>query len=127
MEITMEDRRYLSQLSRVKAPAGFEQTVLTRLRERQKRRVRIIRLELGLAGVAALFLVGFLIFWPGVRKSPEGSPTLAGFNPEVTPEREIHVVEPIDLRKELRRRTEGPQAVYILEQVSDSWIQQIRY
>ncbi|MGQ9801136.1 MAG: hypothetical protein ACUVRL_05685 [Candidatus Saccharicenans sp.] len=121
----MDSERYLKNLERVAAPAEFEAVVLSRVRERKAKRVRLRRLEFSLAGAAALLLVGILIFAPGLRKSPVS--TMAGINPEGQQGKVIHVVEPLDLRQEMRRAASESQTMFILEQVSDSWIQQISY
>ncbi len=121
----MDVERYLQGLDRVSAPPGFEQAVLTGLAERKKARVRWRRLEFSLAGAAALVLATIIIFSPFARKSPVNS--MASLSQEVPPGKVVHVVEPLDLRREMRRASDDSQTVFILEQVSDNWIQQISY
>ncbi|MCX8160902.1 MAG: hypothetical protein N3G18_08225 [Candidatus Saccharicenans sp.] len=121
----MDVEKYLQGLERVSAPPGFEQSVLSRLDEHKKARIRWRRLELSLAGAAALVLAGIIIFSPLVRKSP-GDNLVSLSQPEESG-RVVHVVEPLDLRKEMRRTSDDSQTVFILEQVSDNWIQQISY
>ncbi|RFT15344.1 MAG: hypothetical protein OP8BY_0453 [Candidatus Saccharicenans subterraneus] len=121
----MDVERYLRGLDRVSAPPGFEQAVLTRLAERRKARVRWRRLEFSLAGAAALVLAAIIIFSPMARKSPVS--TMASVNQEERPGQVVHVVEPLDLRREMRRTSDDSQTVFILEQVSDNMIQQISY
>ncbi|MCR4396796.1 MAG: hypothetical protein NUW07_08725 [Candidatus Saccharicenans sp.] len=121
----MDPERYLKNLERVTAPAGFEAVVLTRVREQKIKRVRLRRLEFSLAGAAALLLTGILVFSPGLRKSPVS--TVAGLSPEGEKGKVVHLVEPLDLRREMRRAASEAQTVFILEQVSDNWIQQISY
>ncbi|MBC7361026.1 MAG: hypothetical protein H5U06_01885 [Candidatus Aminicenantes bacterium] len=120
----MEEQKYVSQLPRVSAPPGFEQMVLARLREEKSRRVRLKRLEWSLAGAVALFLIAILVLTSGLKK-PEYS--VAGIEKNYGQEKVIPVVEPIDLRKEMMKATDEPQTVFILEQVSDGLIQQVRY
>lgn len=121
----MDVERYLQGLDRVSAPPGFEQAVLSRLAERQKARVRWRRLEFSLAGAAALVLAAIIIFSPSARKSPVS--TMASANQVERPNQVVHVVEPLDLRREMRRVPDDSQTVFILEQVSDNLIQQISY
>lgn len=121
----MDPERYLKNLERIAAPVGFEAAVLARVREKKERRVRLRRLEFSLAGAAALLLIGILIFSPGLRKSPVS--TIAGISPEERQERVIHLVEQLNLRQEMGRAASESQTMFILEQVSDSWIQQISY
>lgn len=121
----MDVEKYLQGLDRVSAPPGFELSVLARLNERKKARARLRRLEFSLAGAAALVLAGIIIFSPAVRKSPVDS--LATLSSEGQEGKVVHVMEPLDLRREMRRTSDDSQAVFILEQVSDNWIQQISY
>lgn len=121
----MDVERYLQGLNRVSAPPGFEQTVLARLDERKKVRVRWRRLEFSLAGAAALVVAGIIIFSPLTRKSSVS--TMASISQEEQQVRVVHVVESLDLRKEMRRMSDDSQTVFILEQVSDNLIQQISY
>ena len=123
----MEDERYFKPLDRVLAPPGFEQAVLTKLRERKAKKTRLTRLEFSLAGATALIVAAFIIFSPAVRKSLPPVESGAGLSSEMTPEKVVHLMEPIDWKKEMLKAAEEPQTVFILEQVSDSWIQQIRY
>lgn len=120
----MDSEEYLNELDQVTAPPGFEQSVLDRLRIRKARQTRLIRLELSLAGVAGLVLIGLLIFSPVFHKPDY---PVAGTGQELSSEKVIHLIEPIDLKKEMLRGTDEPQTVFILEQVSDSWIQQVKY
>jgi len=117
----MEVERYLRGLDRVSAHR-FEQAVLTGLNERKKARVRRRRIEFSLAGVAALILAAFIIFSPVARKSAVES--VASLDQEEQPGRMVPVVEPLDLRREMRRTSDDSQAIFILEQVSDNWVQQ---
>lgn len=121
----MDVERYLQGLDRVSAPPGFEHSVLTRLDERKQARVRWRRLEFSLAGAAALVLAGIIIFSPSTRKST--SSTVASRGQEEPAGRVVHLVEPLDLRREMRRTSDDSQTVFILEQVSDNLIQQISY
>jgi hypothetical protein len=120
----MEEQRYASQLPRVNAPPGFEQTVLVRLKEKKSRHLRMKRLEWSLAGAAALILIVILIFTL-VGKKPEYS--VAGIEKDYGQENVVPVIEPINFRNEILKATDEYQTVFILEQVTDSMIQQVRY
>lgn len=121
----MDAEKYLQQLDRVIAPPGFEQAVLARVNERKKTRVRLRRLGFSLAGATALILAGVIIFSPLLKKAP--LETMADFPAEDQQGKLVKVIEHLDLRKEMRRAAGDYQTVFILEQVSDGWIQQISY
>jgi hypothetical protein len=120
----MEEQKYVSQLPRVSAPPGFEQTVLVRLKEKKTRQVRWRRLEWSLAGAAALVLIAVLIFRPVLKKSEYSE---AEIKRDYGQEEVISVIEPLNFREEIMKATDEPQTVFILEQVSDSLVQQARY
>jgi hypothetical protein len=123
----MDDEKYFSQLGRVAAPPDFEQSVLTRLKRRRKKRVKLRQLEFGLAGAAALIIAGLMIFSPSTRRSTYPGESVTGMAQEASQDRVIHLVEPLDLRQEMRRSVDEPRTVFILEQVSDNLVQQVRY
>lgn len=120
----MSEEKYVSPLPEVSAPPGFEQSVLVRLREEKNRQVRLRRLEWSLAGGVALILIAILVFNFLIKK-PEYS--VAEMEKSYDQEKIIHVVEPVDLRKEIKNMVDEPQTIFILEQVSDGLIQQVRY
>jgi len=120
----MEERKYISQLPRVNAPPGFKQAVLVRLKEKKSRAFRLKRLEWSFAGAAALILIAVLIFTPFLKKSES---TVARIEKDYGQENVVPVVESLNFRNEMMKATEDYQTVFILEQVSDSMIQQVRY
>ncbi|MGB9892908.1 MAG: hypothetical protein ACPLRA_00735 [Candidatus Saccharicenans sp.] len=123
----MTEEKFFQQLDRAVAPPGFEQVVLAKLREQKTRRTRLKRLEFSLAGLAAMIIAAILIFSPVARKSISPVESAAGLSSATTPEKVIHLMEPIDLKKEMRRTNEEGQTVFILEQVSDNWVEQVKY
>jgi len=124
----MDDQKYLSQLNQVVAPPDFEQSVLTRLKRNREKRVKLRKLEFSLAGAATLIIIGLIIFSPSARKpSSLEESSLIEMAQEASQDQAIHLVEPLDLRQEMRRSTDEIQTVFILEQVSDNWVQQVRY
>jgi hypothetical protein len=65
----MEERELLDAMTRVKAPAGFEESVLNRLPAARKARARARRhaaYRYAFAGSAALMIAGFLFFNPSL-------------------------------------------------------------
>ncbi len=136
----MEGHELLAKVNRVRAPEGFEASVLGRLPAARRERARARRTALyryAFAGTAALVLAGFLVFAPGsgekdaVLTSAErqfltASPGLDG---EGAPERSrvVPVYEAMDYASEFRNVRPQPRTVYILEQVSDAVRSEIIY
>ncbi|HOM94597.1 MAG TPA: hypothetical protein P5517_04320 [Candidatus Saccharicenans sp.] len=121
----MEEKNYISQLPRVKAPEDFENQVLNRLKKEKVRVVRQRRWAWGLGGVAAAVLMAIILIKPGVKQP---SYTAQQLEQERSPLEVIQVVEPLNLENEIKTATDDPQTVFILEQVSDRpLIQQVRY
>ncbi|MBC7363615.1 MAG: hypothetical protein H5U07_03595 [Candidatus Aminicenantes bacterium] len=120
----MNEEKYLSYLDKVSAPPGFEQAVLNRLRKERKHRLWLRRLELGLTAAVIVLVVLQLTFQP-LSKWGSGPTELASNGHAASEER--FIIEPVDLKKEIKMAYEEPQTIFILEQVSDNWIQQIKY
>jgi len=124
----MDEEKYLSQLNQVAAPPDFEQLVLTRLKRNREKKVKLRKLEFSLAGAATLIIIGLIIFSPSAKRpSSLEDFSLIEMVQEASQDKAIHLVEPLDLRQEMRRSTDEIQTVFILEQVSDNWVQQVRY
>jgi len=120
----MDDERYLSQLDKVSAPPGFEQAVLGRLSKKKKQRSWLKRLEWGLATAVFLLVVMQLAFQPLLRLGSRPAELASTGQPVV---QDRFIIEPVDLKKEMKNAYEEPQAIFLLEQVSDNWVQQIKY
>ncbi|HRD01255.1 MAG TPA: hypothetical protein PLP57_01260 [Candidatus Saccharicenans sp.] len=121
----MEEKKYTSLLPRVQAPDGFENQVLRRLREKKARATRQVRWVWGLAGVAAVLLVVIVLILPGTRQLEYSA---SQFKEDSSAVETIQIVEALNLENEIRRATDDPQTVFILEQVSDrALVQQVRY
>ncbi|MGB4704087.1 MAG: hypothetical protein WBI18_03270 [Candidatus Saccharicenans sp.] len=120
----MDVGSYFKNLDRVSAPPGFEASVLARLRERNEARLRLRRLSFSLAGATAVVLAAVILLLPIFRKT---HPEKADFSFAGQPEKVIAIVEPLNLKNEMRRSEGDYRTVFILEQVSDSMIQQISY
>ncbi|MBP6059538.1 MAG: hypothetical protein KA522_02065 [Candidatus Saccharicenans sp.] len=121
----MEEKNYVSQLPRVKAPDGFEKQVLNRLKEEKARVVRQRRWAWGISGAAAAVLMAIILINPEVKQPPYSARQLGQ---ESSTLETIQVVEPLDLENEIKIATDDPQTVFILERVSDrALIQQVRY
>ncbi|HPW17673.1 MAG TPA: hypothetical protein PLP83_04760 [Candidatus Aminicenantes bacterium] len=122
-------------MTRVRAPEGFERTVLSRLPEARQKRARARRAtayRFAFAGSAALLLVGFLVFAPASRR-PETVLTtaerraLSAVPDRWAPPRVLPVYEAVDYTSEFRDVQSQPRTVYILEQVSESRSSEIIY
>jgi hypothetical protein len=135
----MEGHEQLAKLTKVNAPAGFEQAVLARIPSAREERARARRAAIyrfAFAGSAALVLAGFLVFGPS---STEQDTVLTYAEREAlsaTPGqgkgaaqrgRVLPVYEAMDYASEFRNVQSQPQTVYILEQVSESVSSEIIY
>jgi len=136
----MEGHELLAKMTRVAAPAGFEQGVMTRLAAARKERARIRRANIryAFAGSTALVLIGFLLLNPSLLQK---EPTLTYAEKEAlsvpsasgkrvsssAPSSLVPVFETMDYAAEFRNAQSQPQTVYILEQVSDVVSSEIIY
>jgi hypothetical protein len=132
----MEGHEQLAKMTRVRAPEGFEGTVLAKLpsarQERVRARSRRAVYRYAFAGSAALLLIGFLVFNPASRE-PDTVLTYAERQAlSATPDqgsrsRVVPVYETVDYTSEFRNVQSQPRTVYILEQVSESASSEIIY
>ncbi len=138
----MEGLELLKKFSGVRAPEGFERTVLDRLpSERTRRSRRQFFLRYAYAGSAAVFLVGavmaaLLLFNGDGGRTPAGNqigkfpgpgPVFSdrAGTPEALPF--IPVLETVNYSAEVRSASYEPQTIYILEQVSEGAPSGIKY
>jgi len=132
----MNDWEILKRLDMVKAPPDFEQTVMARLslRKREERRKRMI-LRWSMAGsfasLAAVFILLNIFVFEG--RSPSGlaekerdAASASSILPAAE-ERTIPIIETLDYRTEIRSRSSDPEAIFLLEQISDTTSGEIRY
>jgi len=123
--VEKEEKKYISQLPVVEAPPGFESQVLARVRDQKVRAVRRRRWEFGLAGVGAVAVALAVLISPGIKQPEYSARQVKTDNSSLET---IQVMEPLNLENEMRRATDDPQTVFILEKVSDQpLIQQVRY
>jgi hypothetical protein len=136
----MEEHELLDRMTRVKAPAGFEEGVLSRLPAARKERARARRAayRFAFAGSAALLLVGFLLFNPSLfeketvltyaeREALTANPGEGTGAPSAARGRFVPVYETMDYASEFRNAQSRPKTVYILEQVSEITSSEIIY
>jgi hypothetical protein len=130
----MEGHEQLAKMTRVRAPEGFERTVLARLPAARERRVRARRAayRYAFAGSAALLLIGFLVFNPTSREpdtvlTSAERQALSADPDNARPSRVLPVYETVDYTSEFRNAQSQPRTVYILEQVSESRPSEIIY
>ncbi len=137
----MEGHEQLAKMTRVRAPEGFEVTILAKLpaaRQERARARRVMAYRYAFAGSAALLLVGFLVFAPSSSREPDtvltyaerealtaapgkGAPAAASRTPVVP------VYETMDYSSELRNVQAQRPTIYILEQVSETRPSEIIY
>ncbi len=135
----MEGHELLVKMTKVKAPAAFEEGVLARLPAARVERSRSRRRAFAgaaFAGSAALILVAVLVLGPS-RPDESGLLTYAEREAlTATPgrggqaaggSRLVPVYEPMDYASEYRNARPQPQTVYILEQVSETVSSEIIY
>ncbi len=135
----MEGHELLVKMTKVEAPAGFEEGVLARLPAVRAERARSRRRAFAgtaFAGSAALILVAVLVFGPS-RPDEAGVLTYAEREAlSATPgrgaraaagSRLVPVYETMDYASEYRNARPQPQTVYILEQVSETVPSEIIY
>jgi hypothetical protein len=124
----MEGHELLSKMTRVAAPAGFEEGVLAGLAAARKRRERTRRTNLryAFAGSAALVLAAFFLLNPSLfdREPPL---TFAEKEALSASPRSVPVFETMDYASEFRNASSQPRTVYILEQVSEAASSEIIY
>ena len=122
----MEELDLRRAFKTVQAPPGFEQMVLSRLREVQAGaaavRTRPLGLRLALAGGLAALLASFVLINVFVL-NPGGSPAdLADNRPGqgTLQSGVVQVMDRVDYGREVRNISGDPNTIYILEQVSDN-------
>ncbi len=132
----MDDYNLLSNMDAVKAPPGFEQGVMAEIALKKKKRLKVKRLNLSLAGAcASLAIVALLAHFfiipqrfsreaTGLRS--EGASLLdQRFYPQKNSI--IPITEAVDYTGEIQKLTREPRTIYILEQVSHSTDTSITY
>lgn len=126
----MDEMTILKKLEKVKAPPDFEQQVMARLslRRRSLRRERV-GLRLSLAGAFASLVLVFVLLNVfvlqnraplNISPSPgEQSGAAAGVQPAAFGQT-VPIIETLDYSSEMRSRSYEPEAIYLLEQISDT-------
>jgi hypothetical protein len=127
----MDEITILKKLEKVKAPPDFEQQVMARLslRRRSLRRQQV-GFRLSLAGAFASLILVFVLLNVFVlqNRAPLGvsqaesarSGAAAGLQPGAGFGQTIPIIETLDYSSEIRSRSLEPEAIYLLEQVSDT-------
>lgn len=133
----MEELDLLKKLNRVKAPPDFEQGVLTLLSTRKEiKRLRKRYFRLSFAGAFAILLAFFVTLNVFVlhKKSPVGVAELekdvSSYIQREKPIRTrdyIPLIETVDYSREIRRLSYEPNVIYILENISEDYIEKIKY
>ncbi|HSA95328.1 MAG TPA: hypothetical protein VLJ16_04705 [Acidobacteriota bacterium] len=136
----MEGHEQLAKVIKVRAPEGFEVTVLAKLpaaRQERARARRVTAYRFAFAGSAALLLAGFLVFAPSSRE-PDAVLTYAerealtaapgkGAASAASRSRALPVYETMDYPSEFRNAQAQRPTIYILEQVSETRPSEIIY
>jgi hypothetical protein len=133
----MDESNLLKKLDRVQAPPGFEQKVIAQLslRKRSTRERRRV-FGLSLAGafaslLAVLILLNVFILQKKTRLEVADSKRdyypASRVVPKTTADQAISVIETLDYATEIRSRSADPGVIYLLEQVSDTTMREIKY
>jgi len=129
----MDVTNLLEKLERVKAPPDFEQSVLDLLSERkEKKQLKWKHLRLSFAGALALLLVFFVAINVFVLQK-KGALDLTDMERDIPsagnmrPMDYIPIIEIVDYNREIQSVSSEPQTIYLLEQVSDSHREKIKY
>ncbi len=134
----MDVPNLLKKLERVKAPPDFEQKIMAQLslRKRRKRRIKYLRPSLAGAFSAALvFFIAVNVFIlpkkgplevADLEKGLASASTFQGGGEPRNGET-IAIIEAADYAGEIQSASWEPQAIYILEQVSDGTSTKIKY
>jgi hypothetical protein len=132
----MDEFSLLKKLETVKAPPDFEQKVMAELAlRRRSERPRRLALRWSLAGSLAGLLAIFVLLnvfvlrqkAPVVTTETKGGIPASGLIQEAAINQTVPLIETLDYTTEFRSRSREPQAVYLLEQVSDSTPKGITY
>lgn len=133
----MDELNLLKKLDRVQAPPGFEQKVMAQLslRKRSTReRRRVFGLSLAGAFASLLAVLILLNVFVLKKKTPlEVADTERGYYPasgvvsKTTADKTMRVIETLDYATEIRSRSAEPEVIYLLEQVSDTTMREIKY
>jgi hypothetical protein len=136
----MEGHELLAKMTKVAAPAGFEDGVLSKLPAARKERARARRavLRYAFAGSAVVVLAGFFLLNPSLfeketvltfaeRAALTAAPGKGARVPSADRGRSVPVYERMDYASEFRNAQSQPRTVYILEQVSESISPEIIY
>jgi len=124
----MEELNLLEKLERVKAPPGFEQRVKIMLRERkEKKRLMIRGFRYSFAAGLALLLVFFSVLGIDIFQK-KGSVALTLQKGESLETREyIPITEVVNYSSEIKNLASESGVIYILEEVSDDFREEIKY
>lgn len=122
----MEELDLRHILGEVKAPPGFERTVLARLHDLKSggrpAELGALRPKLswaaGLAAVLVCLVLVNVVFLP--RSGRGTASSTAGFGSDQVQGQVVPVMDSVDYGREVRNVSGEPSTVYILEQVSDS-------
>lgn len=133
----MEELDLFKKLNKVKAPPDFEKGVLTLLSTRKEtKRLRKRYFRLSFAGAFAILLAFFVslnVFVLhkkaplGVAESEKGLPSYIQRESPIRTRDYIPLIETVDYSKQIRRLSYEPDVIYILENISESHIEKIKY
>ena len=139
----MEELDLLKKLERVKAPPDFEEKLYAQIPARREKRLRARNLRLSLAGAASVFFVAVLlvnIFLFRGQEAMQEPMKIAEIEKETPVASSVYkkaetlrhrdtipIIEAVDFNKEIRSVSRQPQTIYILEQVSDTKRDKIKF
>jgi hypothetical protein len=132
----MKELDILNEYERVEAPQYFEKGVMNLLMQRKKKKQKSRILRLSLAGAAStlgvLLLVCNIFFFNGkslqeyAENDTESVQALENYY-SIGQGNRIPITEAVDYSREIRKQTNQPVTVYILEQVSEGTDAKIKF
>jgi len=132
----MDKIKLLQNMQRVKAPPDFEENLWRNLEIEKRKKVKARRLQFSFAGafatLAAVVIIINVFIVPrkeSIKTAALGKKMSSGFQKTEERSKEIiiPITEPVHYLGEIRMRSQEPQAIYILEQVSDKVDREIIY
>jgi len=132
----MKELDFLNNYERVEAPEYFEKGVMNLLSQRKKKKEKNRIFRLSLAGAACtlgiIFLVCNIFFFNGksiqefTETDTERIQAMENYF-TIGHESRIPITEAVDYSGEIKKQTDQPLTVYILEQVSESTDAKIKF
>ena len=132
----MKELNLLKKLESVKAPADFEQKVMAQLSLRKRKEQKLKHFRLSLAGAFSALFVFIIIMSIFIipKRSPvefaeleKGISSPFQWDEGIRQRNIIPIIEPVDYTEEMQTLSKEPATIYILEQVFEETLSEIKY